>query len=104
MRNVIVKYLKTDPRTGYFLYRRRVPKALADRVKKTEFVKTLGKTMKAALAAYGSYDSDIERLISLGKHGVAGLSESEQRGRLTALLKAWDADPYSPGASNNEQT
>lgn len=56
MRNVTVKYTKKDPRTGYIIYRRRVPKALKSWVSQAEFVKTLGRTPQEALTNYGTYN------------------------------------------------
>lgn len=49
MRNVTVKYLRKNDRTGSFEYRRRVPKSLEKLVKKREFLKVLGKTQSEAV-------------------------------------------------------
>ncbi len=49
MRNVTVKYTKKDPRSGYIIYRRRVPKALKSWGSQAEFVKTLGRTPQEAM-------------------------------------------------------
>jgi integrase len=104
MRNVTVDYLREDPRTGSFQYRRRVPKILAGVVKKREFLKVLGKTQSEAVMHYGREHERIEHLISLAKNGVTGLSPLEQSIRLTALLESWGADPHSQGLDDNELT
>ena len=83
MRNVTVDYLREDPRTGSFQYRRRAPKILAGVVKKREFLKVLGKMQSEAVMRYGREHERIEHLISLAKNGVRGLSSLEQSIRLT---------------------
>lgn len=104
MRNVIVKYLRQNQRTGSFEYRRRVPKALAELVKQNEFLKVLGKTQSEAVMHYGREHERIEHLVSLAKYGVTGLSPMEQTKRLEALLESWGADPHSEGRDENERT
>lgn len=52
MRNVTVKYLRKNDRTGSFEYRRRVPKSLEKLVTKREFLKVLGKTQSEAVMRY----------------------------------------------------
>lgn len=104
MRNVTVDYLRKNPRTGSYEYRRRVPKALAGLVKKREFLKVLGKTQSEAVMHYGREHERIEHIVSLAKYGVTGLSPLEQSKRLAALLESWDADPHGPGRDDNERT
>lgn len=104
MRNVTVKYLRENNRTGSFEYRRRVPKVLEGMVKQREFLKVLGKTQGEAVMHYGREHERIEHMISLAKHGVTGLSPLEQSTRLTALLESWGADPHSRGRDGNERT
>jgi hypothetical protein len=103
MRNVTVKHVRKNQRTGSFEYRRRVPVKLLEQVQKREFIKVLGKTESDALIAYGLYHRDVEHLISLSKHGVSGLTAQEQAERLVALLRSWGADPNSSGKNENER-
>jgi hypothetical protein len=44
-----VKYLRENPRTGSFEYRRRVPEALKKLVSKREFLKVLGRNQSEAV-------------------------------------------------------
>lgn len=104
MRNVTVKYLRKNDRTGSFEYRRRVPKSLEKLVTKREFLKVLGKTQSEAVMRYGAEHEKIEHLVSLAKFGVTGLSPMEQSKKLAALLESWDADPHSAGRDDNERT
>ena len=104
MRNVTVKYLRKNKRTGSFEYRRRVPKALLGLVGKREFIKVLGKSEGEAHIQYGREHERIEHLVCLSKYGVMGLSDFEQSRRLAALLGSWGADPHSAGLDLNEQT
>lgn len=104
MRNVTVKYLRQNKRTGSFEYRRRVPRVLEGLVKKREFLKVLGKTQGEAVMHYGREHERIEHMVSLAKHGVTGLSPLEQSTRLAALLESWGADPHSYGRDDNERT
>jgi hypothetical protein len=104
VRNVIVEYLKQDPRNGNWLYRRVVPKVLKTWLKQGEFVKTLGKNRQEALIHYGPYHQQIEHMKSLAQLGVTGLSPTEQRERLSAMLQVWGAAPYSAGLDDNERT
>lgn len=104
MRNVTVKYLRKNDRTGSFEYRRRVPKSLEKLVAKREFLKVLGKTQSEAVMRYGAEHEKIEHLVSLAKFGVTGLSPMEQSKKLAALLESWDADPHSAGRDDNERT
>ncbi|SFN44099.1 Phage integrase family protein [Roseovarius lutimaris] len=104
MRSFSVKHVKTDNRNGHYIYRRRVPKALLASIGKTEFVSTLGRTEGEALVAYGPYHERIEHILALAKNGVTGLSPTEQRERLKAMLEGWGADPHGPGPNLNEQT
>ena len=104
MRNMTVKYLRENPRTGSFEYRRRVPEALKGLVSKREFLKVLGRNQSEAVMHYGREHERIEHLISLAKHGVTGLSPLEQSNRLAALLESWGADPISSGRDDNERT
>ncbi|KPN64820.1 hypothetical protein AKJ29_06190 [Aliiroseovarius crassostreae] len=91
MRNVTVKYLKQDKRTGSYVYRRRVPKILEEVVRKREFITVIGKSMNEAMMRYGAVHERIEHMVSLAKNGVSGLSPSEQSTRLAALLESWGA-------------
>lgn len=104
MWNVTVKYVSPAPRSGNLTYRRRVPKVLRDRVGRSEFIKVLGKTQADALLEYGKFHRHVEHLIALAKGGVTGMSPTEQRDRLTALLTERGADPYSAGLDDNERT
>lgn len=104
MRTFTVKYVSNDKRTGRYVYRRRVPAALAEVIQKREFLKVLGRTECEALSQYGRYHEHIEHLIALAKHGVVGISETQQRAQLIALFEEWGADPYGPGRSENERT
>ena len=104
MRNVTVKYLRQNERTGSFEYRRRVPKVLEDMVDVREFLKVLGKTQSEAILHYGREHERIEHLVSLARFGVTGLSRYEQTKRLTALLENRGADPHSRGLDDNERT
>ncbi|UWP90739.1 integrase [Aliiroseovarius crassostreae] len=104
MRNVTVKYLKQDKRTGSYVYRRRVPKILEEVVRKREFITVIGKSMNEAMMRYGAVHERIEHMVSLAKNGVSGLSPSEQSTRLAALLESWGADPNSRGRTDSEQT
>ncbi len=99
-----MKYLKQDGRSGSYVYRRRVPKALAEVVKKREFIKVLGKTLAEAMMRYGSEHERVEHLVTLAKNGVTGLSPTEQADRLAALLESWGADPHGKGRDTNERT
>lgn len=99
-----MKYLSQEKRTGSFIYRRRVPKLLQNRIPQGEFVRLLGKSQSEAIINYGPYHAEIEHLINLAKHGVTGISPREQSERLTALLRSWGADPNSSGKNENEQT
>lgn len=104
MRNITVKHTKPDPRNGHVNYRRRIPKALASSVGKTEFVTTPGRAQEDALVNYGPYHQKTEHMIALAKNGVAGLSPSEQRERLAAMPEGWSAAPFGPGQDENERT
>jgi len=104
MRNVTVKYLHQDKRTGSFVYRRRVPKSLAGLVDKSEFIAVLGRTQVEAVVQYGQYHERVEHMVSLAKNGVTGFSPIEQQKRLAALLREWGADPHGPGRDLNELT
>ncbi|MEM5469454.1 site-specific integrase [Celeribacter marinus] len=104
MRTINVKYVTKDKRNGHYIYRRRVPKALSGMVGVSEFVKSLGKTEGELLANYTPYHQQIEHSIELARHGVTGLSPTEQKLRLTALLTQWGADPHSKGRDDNEET
>jgi integrase len=104
MRVVTVKYLTRDKRTGHYLYRRRVPGALHGLTSKREFLKVLGKTEAEAVAAYGTFHREVEQMATLARLGVEGLTPTQQRDRLAALLRAWGADPHGPGKDANERT
>ena len=104
MRNITVKYLNQDGRTGRYYYRRRVPKVLETVVPRREFIKVLGKTLSDAMMHYGTEHARIEHLIALAENGVTGLSPAEQALRLTAMLENWGADPHSSGQDENERT
>jgi len=78
MRNLTVKYLRENKRTGSFEYRRRVPKTLEGMVKQREFLEVLGKTLSEATTRYGVQHERIEYLVAPAKHGVTGLSPPEQ--------------------------
>lgn len=104
MRNITVKYLKQDKRSGSYVYRRRVPKVLEKMVTKREFIEVVGKTQQEAIVRYGPVHERIEHLVALAKNGVTGLSPKEQSDRLAALLASWGADPYGPGQDDNERT
>jgi hypothetical protein len=54
MPRITVKYVKTDPRNGNLIYRRRTPKALQGQVLAGEIVRVLGKTTQEAVVAHGS--------------------------------------------------
>jgi|GEM_PF-7039352 len=64
MRNVAVKYLRQNERTGSFEYRRRAPKVLEDMVDVREFLKVLGKTQSEAILDYGREHERIEHLLA----------------------------------------
>lgn len=51
MRRFAVKHVKVDGRNGNYVDRRRVPKNLLGLVRKTEFVKSLGRCAEEALVA-----------------------------------------------------
>ncbi|WP_298905566.1 integrase [uncultured Aliiroseovarius sp.] len=104
MRNVTVKYIKQDQRTGSYVYRRRVPKILEGMVRKREFITVIGKSLDEAMVRYGQVHQRIEHMINLAKNGVTGLSPSEQAKQLASLLETWGADPRGPGLSPNERT
>jgi integrase len=104
LRNLVVEYLKQDPRNGNWLYRRRVPKVLKELVKKTEFVQTLGRTKQDALVNYGPTHQKIEHLKALAERGYQELSPAETREGMIALLEEWGADPFSGGRDENERT
>lgn len=89
MRGLTVKYLAQDRRTGHFLYRRRVPKALQGTVTGGEFVRVLGKTQSEALTRYGAVHGHLEHLLALAKHGVEGLSPAALQEALKAKLQQW---------------
>ena len=93
MRNITVKYLKQDKRSGCYVYRRRVPKILEEMVAKREFIEVVGKTQQEAIVRYGPVHERIEHLVALAKSGVTGLFPKEQNDRLAALLSSWGADP-----------
>lgn len=99
-----VKYVTQDKKSGSFIYRRRVPKALAGLIKKSEFLKVIGKTLSEALTNYGAVHQRIEHLLSLSRNGVTGLSPLEQAKPMVALLSEWGLDPYSEGKDENERT
>ncbi len=88
MRNVTVKYLRQNERTGSFEYRRRVPKVLEDMVDVREFLEVLGKTQSEAILHYGREHERIEYLVSLAKNGASGLSDC---GRSKRLIKKYIA-------------
>lgn len=104
MRDMTVKYLSNDGKTGSFTYRRRVPKSLKVMIGKAEFLKVLGKTQSEALMNYGAYHRGVEHMVALANSGVVGLSPAEQRDRLVALLGERGADAYSSGRDDNERT
>jgi integrase len=104
MRVVTVKYLTRDKRTGHYVYRRRVPRALHGPTGKREFIKVLGRTEAEAIAAYGTFHREIEHMAALARLGVEGLSPTQQRDRMAALLRAWGADPHGPGKDASERT
>jgi integrase len=104
MRVVTVKYLTRDKRTGHYLYRRRVPGALHGLTSKREFIKVLGRTEAEAIAAYGTFHREIEHMATLARLGAEGLSPTQQRDRLAAVLRAWGADPHGPGKDASERT
>ena len=85
---IAVKHVTTDPRNGSLIYRRRVPKAWAGMVGQTLFVKALGRNHQEGMIAYGPFHQHIEHMLVLAKSGVVGLSPTEQRTRLKAMLAA----------------
>lgn len=104
MRNVTVKYLTKDRKTGHLTYRRRVPDSLKGITGKREFLKVLGRTEAEALTFYGPFHQRIEHMIALAERGVTTLSEAERQKALAAMLQEWGADPHGPGKDDQERT
>lgn len=103
MPKIDVKYLKTDPRNGNLIYRRKVPKALASLYPQGEIVRSLGRQDQGGLAAYSRVHAEIEHQLTLAKHGSDGLTPVQRRDALAATLKGWGADPRSPGKTPEER-
>ncbi|AML52753.1 hypothetical protein RC74_17130 [Falsihalocynthiibacter arcticus] len=84
-----VKYVTQDKKSGSYIYRRRVPKALVGLIKKNEFLKVIGKTSGEAMTNYGMVHQRFEHLLSLSRNGVTNLSPMEQSKPMVALLSEW---------------
>lgn len=104
VRNVTVKYLTKDRKTGHYTYRRRVPDSLRRITGKREFLKVLGRTEAEALTFYGQFHQRIEHMVALAARGVTTLSPVEQQKALAAMLQEWGADPHGPGRDDQERT
>jgi hypothetical protein len=104
VRNVTVKYLTKDRKTGHYTYRRRVPDSLKRVTGKREFLKVLGRTEAEALTFYGPFHQRIEHMVALAERGVTTLSPAEQQKALAAMLQEWGADPHGPGRDHQERT
>lgn len=104
MRNVAVKYLSKDRKTGHFTYRRRVPDSLRGITSKREFLKVLGRTEAEAVTSYGNFHQRIEHMVALAERGVTTLSPAERQKALAAMLQEWGADHHSPGKDDSERT
>ncbi|PIB23045.1 hypothetical protein BFP76_08405 [Amylibacter kogurei] len=98
-----MKYVQIDANRR-FRYRRRIPNELKKFFGKSEFVKVLGITEKEALQVYGNVHGECEHLLAIGKGGVTNSSDITTNERLQVLLKQWNADPFSSGRIDEEQS
>ncbi|MBQ9353660.1 tyrosine-type recombinase/integrase [Phyllobacterium sp.] len=100
MKTIILKYM-TRTKTGSFEYRRQVPKELRDIVGKYEFKKVLGLTETAAIKAWPTYNSWVERQIADARKPKTATAEAISTARedfseaLTRLQKL-GIDPTEP--------
>lgn len=99
----MLKHVKIDA-NGRYRYRRRVPKALQAALGVTEFIKTLGRTEREAIAAYGPYHHLVEQQIAMGKAGGTLKSPIETKGVIKAFFQFHKLDSFSSGKTEDEQT
>ena len=100
---LILKHVKIDA-NGRYRYRRRVPKAIQATLGVTEFIKTLGRTEREAIAAYGPYHNLVEQQIAMGSAGGTFKSPIETKGVIKAFFQFHKLDSFSSGKTENEQT
>lgn len=100
---LMLKHVKIDA-NGRYRYRRRVPKALQAALGVTEFIKTLGRTEREAIAAYGPYHHLVEQQIAMGKAGGTLKSPIETKGVIKAFFQFHKLDSFSSGKTEDEQT
>ena len=103
MGKISLKYVSRDPKTGYSIYRRRVPADIKERFEVNEFLKALGKTDAEVAANYGPTHQYYSHLIQLARHGVSGITPAERHAALEAGLMSWGADPHSAGRNQAER-
>jgi hypothetical protein len=101
--NLMLKHVKIDA-NGRYRYRRRVPKLLQATLGVTEFIKTLGRTEREAIGAYGPYHHLVEQQIAMGRAGGTFKSPIETKGVIKAFFQFHKLDAFSSGRTENEQT
>ncbi|SHE35860.1 Site-specific recombinase XerD [Loktanella atrilutea] len=99
----MLKHVKIDA-NGRYRYRRRVPQALQATLGVTEFIKTLGRTEREAIAAYGPYHHLVEQQIAMSRAGGTLKSSIEAKGDIRSFFQMHKLDPYSSGKTESEQT
>jgi hypothetical protein len=99
---LMLKHVKIDT-NGRYRYRRRVPKALQAALGVTEFIKTLGRTEREAIAAYGPYHHLVEQQIAMGRAGGTFKSPIETKGVIKAFFQFHKLDAFSSGKTENQQ-
>ena len=100
--SLMLKHVKIDA-NGRYRYRRRVPQALQATLGVTEFIKTLGRTEREAIAAYGPYHHLVEQQIAMSRAGGALKSAIETKSDITSFFRMHKLDPYSSGKTESEQ-
>ena len=68
---LILKYVKGNPKTGTWTYRREVPEKLRDIIGKREIKKKLGNSRKEALRKYEPFNKGIEKVIDAAREYLA---------------------------------
>ena len=68
---LILKYVKGNPKTGTWTYRREVPEKLRDIIGKREIKKKLGNSREEALRKYEPFNKGIEKVIDAAREYLA---------------------------------
>jgi hypothetical protein len=100
---LVLKHVKIDA-NGRYRCRRRVPKTLQANLGVTEFIKTLGRTEREAIAAYGPCHHLVEQQITMGKLDGTFKSPIETKVVIKAFFQFHKQDPFISGKTENGQT